>query len=107
MGRAKQEKVKKRRIQLLKFRTKEAAERHEWSKKHGGHTYGKTDDRDSKASEKKKGSKAPEKKKGSKALEKKKGSSNVLNIDNSEDMVCDKGDVVYTAKDQDTDDAQC
>ena len=105
LGRAKQEKVKKRRIQLLKFRTKEAAERREWSKKHGGHTYGKTDDRDSKASEKKKGSKAPEKKKGSKALEKKKGSSNVLNIDNSEDMVCDKGDVIYTAKDQDTDDA--
>ena len=120
LGRAKQEKVKKRRIELLKFRTKEAAERREWSKKHGGHTYGKTDDRDSKASEKKgskapekkKGSKAPEKKKGSKAPEKKKGSKapekkkgNVLNIDNSEDMVCDEGDVVYTAKDQDTDDA--
>ena len=110
LGRAKQEKVKKRRIQLLKFRT---TERREWSKKHGGDTYGKTDDRDSKppqkkksskAPEKKKGSKAPEKKKGSKALEKKKGSSNVLSIDNSEDMVCDKGDV-YTAKDQDTDDA--
>ena len=31
--------------------------------------------------------------------------SNVLSIDNSEDMVCDKGDVVYTAKDQGTDDA--
>ena len=29
----------------------------------------------------------------------------LLNIDNSEDMVCDEGDVVYTAKDQDTDDA--
>ena len=36
LGRAKQEKVKKRRIQLLKFRTKEAAERREYSKKHGG-----------------------------------------------------------------------
>ena len=27
--------------------------------------------------------------------------SDVLSIDNSEDMVCDKGDVVYTAKDKD------
>ena len=64
LGRAKQEKVKKRRIQLLKFRMK-AAERREWSMKQGGDTYGKTDDRDSKAPEKKKGSKTPEKKKGS------------------------------------------
>ena len=62
---AKQEKVKKRRIQLLKFRMKEAAERRAWSKKHGGDTYGKTDDRDSEPPQKKKGSKAPEKKKGS------------------------------------------
>ena len=38
LGRAKQEKVKKRRIQLLKFRTKGAAECREWSKKHGGDT---------------------------------------------------------------------
>ena len=105
LGSAKQEKVKKRRIQLLKFRTKQAAERRAWSQKHGGDTYGKTDDRDSKPPQKKKGSKPPEKQKGSKAPEKKKGSTNVLNIDNSEDMVCDEGDVVYTAKDQDTDDA--
>ena len=122
LGRTKQEKVKKRRMQLLKLRTKEAAERREWSKKHGGDTYGETEDRDSKAPEKKKGSKAPEKKKGSVKQCPRCGSathsrstyrgcpynskySNVLNIDNSEDMVCDKGDVVYTAKDQDTDDA--
>ena len=105
LGSAKQEKVKKRRIQLLKFRTKEAAECRAWSKKHGGDTYGKTDDRDSKPPQKKKGSKPPEKQKGSKAPEKKKGNTNVLNINNSEDMVCDEGDVVYTAKDRDTDDA--
>ena len=49
LGRAKQEKVKKRRMQLLKFQMKEAAE-------HGGDMYGKTDDTDSKAPEKKKGS---------------------------------------------------
>ena len=50
--RAKQEKAKKRRVQLLKLRTIEAAKRREWSKKHGGDTYGETDDTDSKAHEK-------------------------------------------------------
>ena len=56
LGRAKQEKAKKRRVQLLKLRTREAAKRREWSKKHGGDTYGETDVTDSKAPEKKKGS---------------------------------------------------
>ena len=46
LGRAKQEKVMKRRIQLLKLRARDATERREWSKKHGGDTYGKTKDTD-------------------------------------------------------------
>ena len=52
LGRKQTEKVKRRRIQLLKLRTKEAAERCEWSKKHGGDTYGENDDTDSPAKQK-------------------------------------------------------
>ena len=97
---------------MLKFRTKEAAERCEWSKKHGGDTYGETDDRDSKAPEKKKGSitkcrcgSTTHSQSTHRDCPHNSKYSNVLSTDNSEDMVCDKRDVVYTAKDQDTDDA--
>ena len=109
MGSTKQEKVKKRRIELLKFQKKEAAERREWSKKNGGDMCGDTDDRDSEVLEKKV-SNSPEMRKG-RVTQCSYGStahsrstyrdSNVLRIN----VVCDKGDFVYTAKDQDTDDA--
>ena len=116
LGRAKQEKVKKRRIQLLKLRVRDATERREWSKKHGGDTYGETKDTDSKAPKKSKGGATQINilcKCGSTSHSRSTHRdcplntkySNVSSIDHSEDLVCDKGDVVYTAKYQCSDDA--
>ena len=98
----------------MKLQTGDATERRQWSKKHGGDTYGKTKDTDSKAPKKSKGGITQINilcKCGSTShshsthrdcpLNTK--YSNVSSIDHSEDLVCDKGDVVYTAKYQHSD----
>ena len=109
--RAKQEKAKKRRIQLLNLRTKEATKRCEWSKKHGGDTYGETDDTDSKGPEKSvtqikkcKCGSTTHSRTTHRDCPLNMKSSNILSIDISEDLDFDGECIVYTAKDEDSDD---